>query len=115
MKIFKIQYNWYEGEYDDALLGKDVEKVEFERDLVKAKDFAISLLGKESRELGKGYRVECRPEYYQQIIWYLEEKLGYVRCWMDDYVYYDVDDNHSPEEKISVIKSERKVERNNLK
>lgn len=115
MNIFKLQYSWYEGEHDEVLLGKDVEREAFEKDLVRAKDFAESLLGKESNKFGEGYAVECRPEYYGQIVWYLTEKLGYVTCWMDKGVDYSVEDDDSPTEKISVIKSERKVERNELK
>lgn len=70
-RIFKIEYNWYEGEHGEIFLGKYVEKEKFEKDLTKAKQFAKSLIGKKVKHqnyLGKGYSVECLPEYYQQII-----------------------------------------------
>ena len=67
MNIFKIEYNWYEGEHWEILLGKDVEAKKFEEDLIKAKEFAESLMGNEIKEgdyLGKGYMVQCLPEFY---------------------------------------------------
>lgn len=47
MNIFKIEYGWYEGEHEEVLLGKGVEREEFEKDLVKGKEFAESLIDKE--------------------------------------------------------------------
>ena len=94
MNIFKVEYYWPEDEHGETLLGKEIERKEFEKDLIKAKEFAESLIGKEIKEgeyLGKGYRLECLPEYYEQIIWFLVEKAGYIECWFDDgiiYVYF---------------------------
>lgn len=115
MNIFKIEYNWYEGEHEEILLGKEVKHEEFEKDLINAKEFAESLIGKEIEEgeyLGKGYRVSCLPEYYEQIIWFLTEKLGYVVCYYDSDIDYDIDNNF--DKKIEITKSERKTERNKL-
>ena len=80
--IFRIEYSWYEGEHDETLVGNYVERNEFEKDLIKAKEFAESLMGIEIKNfedyLGKGYSVECLPQFYNQIIWFLTNKLNYV-------------------------------------
>lgn len=115
MNIFKIEYYWPEDEHGVALLAKDAEREEFEKDIIKAKEFAESLIGKEIEEgeyLGKGYRIQCTPEYYEQIIWFLTEKLDYIECDYDEDIDYGVDD--SSDKKISITKSERKIERSNL-
>ena len=100
MNIFKIYYDWYEGEHEEILLGKTIDKEEFEKDLVEAKNFAINLIGKKINDhnyLGKGYAIECLPEYYEQIIWYLTNKLGYIDCCFDEDISYKVDDNYYEE------------------
>lgn len=109
IKIFKIEYFWPEGEHEETLIGKDVDVEEFEMDLLKAKKFAESLMGKkvEGNYLGKGYSVECLPEFYEQILWYLTEKLGYVHCDYDEKVVYDVDDSS---EGIEIRKYKTKTE-----
>ena len=115
LQIFKLEYTWYEGEYHYTLLAKDVDKEQFEKDLIKAKEFAESLIGKEIKKgdyLGRGYRVGCLPEYYNQIIWFLNRKLRYIECDYDKDITYDVDDPQN--KKISVKKSERKIERKEL-
>ncbi len=111
MNIFKIEYNWYEDDHEEVLLGKNVEREEFEEDLIKAKEFAESLIGieiKEGEYLGKGYRVDCLPEYYSQIIWFLTEKLGYIICRYDIKITYDINDHQH--KKIGIVKSVRKIE-----
>jgi len=116
LNIFKVEYNWFEGDHDEAFLGKDVEAEQFETDLIKAKRFADSLKGKKVKGynyLGKGYSVECLPEYYAQIVWYLTEKLGYVLCDIDPYTEYDVDD--FPDRKIRLTRVKKRIERHKLK
>jgi len=110
-----IFLKWYEGEYGETLIGKKISGEDFEKDLVEAKRFAESLIGKivESGEfLGKGYRVECLPEFYEQILWYLTEKLGYIYCNYDEDVYYDVDDDM--DKKIDISKVENKIVRKEI-
>jgi hypothetical protein len=114
--IFKIEYNWYEGEHSEVLIGKRVSIKEFEKDLIKAKQFAESLIGKKIKfgeYLGKGYRVECLPEFYAQILWYLTEKLGYIYCYYDENICYSVDD--LLEKKIQITKFEKKIERKDIR
>ena len=89
--IFKIEYDWYEGEHEETLLGKNIDKKKFEKDLIEAKKFAISLIGNEIKGknyLGKGYSVECLPEFYEQIIWFLINKKGYIKCNFDENTGY---------------------------
>ena|SRR3989338_7458439 len=115
MNIFKIEYNWYEEDHEETLLGKEVSPEEFEKDLLQAKEFAESLIGIEINEgeyLGKGYRVDCLPEYYEQIIWFLIQKLGYIECCYNNTINYDVND--SSHKKIDIIKLERKTEHHTL-
>ena len=86
--------------------------------------FAISLSAQENMDwcedfnawqtgewLGKGYKVDCLPEYYQQIIWFLTEKLVYVICDYDDRISYNVDDSS----KISITKLKREIKGSELK
>ena len=113
--IFKIEYDWYEGEHDETLIGKNVEREEFEKDLVEARDFAKSLLGKKEDMgdyLGKGYSIECLPKYYEQIIWFLTEKKGYIICYFDEDINYSVDDNTN--HKINLTKSEKTINNTEL-
>ena len=112
MALFKICYQWYEGEYRESLLGKDVTQETFEKDIDEARKFAQSLLGKEVKEgsyLGKGYSVKCLPEYYYQIIWFLMKKKGYMECSRDEDVEYFIDDG-SAEQPIGVEKKVKKIE-----
>lgn len=111
MQIFKINYTWYEGEYEETYLGKDIDKIQFERDIKEAKDFAKSLLGKEIEKedyLGKGYHTECLPEFYNQIIWFLVNKKNYTECFLDN-SKYSIEDDHSKE--IFVEKIEQEIKR----
>lgn len=114
--LFKICYQWYEGEYRETLVGKDVSQEQFEKDITEAKKFAQGLLGiqiKEGSYLGKGYSVACLPEYYNQIIWFLVEKKGYIECSRDERIEYFIDDGTTAN-PIVVEKSIKKVERWNI-
>jgi len=113
--LFKIEYDWYEGDHEEILLGKEVERDDFEKDLIAAKEFAISLIGKEIKEgdhLGKGYRVDCLPEYYGQIIWFLINKKGYMEISYDSDISYSVDDNNS--NKIEVTRFKKTIDSKEL-
>ena len=116
LNIFKVEYDWYEGEHEETLLGKSVKREEFEKDIIKAKKFAESLIGKEIKSdkyLGKGYTVQCLPQYYNQIIWFLTEKLGYILCYFDEDICYSIED--FSENEIYVNKIENKRETSKLK
>lgn len=114
--IFKIEYDWYEGEHNEVLIGKKVSLEEFEKDLVEAKSFAESLKGKEveGAYLGKGYSVECLPQFYEQIIWYLTDKLGYLCCDYYKDITYTIDDENNGED-IVIRKSENKIEHKEIR
>lgn len=116
LNIFKIFYDWFEGEHREILLAKQISIEEFENDLIKAKDFAESLIGMkiEGYEyLVKGYNVQCLPEYYNQIIWFLTEQEGYNECSVNKYIEYRIDD-YSDENKITVSKKICKIETEEL-
>ncbi len=109
MNIFKTEYYWYEGDYGETLLAKDTAKEQFEKDLIEAKNFAESLKGKEIKEgsyLGNGYRIECLPEFYEQIIWFLINKKSYSECKYDNSEEYYVDDG--PNKEIDIQKRVQK-------
>lgn len=117
LSIFKVKYTWYEGEEDWTYLGKAVTQEQFDKDIKEARDFAESLLGTKvhftKEYLGKGYSVECLPEFYRQVIWYLTEKKGYIECNIfDNFTYYVEDAMNN--RKISILKSEQKIERETL-
>lgn len=112
INLFKIKYQWVEGEYGEALLGKNVEREGFERDLIKARKFSQDLLGKIIRKgnyLGRGYRVECLPEFYEQIVWFMVNKLGYTECHLENITEYEIDDWGDPS-KILLRKISEKTE-----
>lgn len=112
-KIFKIEYDWYEGEHKETLIGKKVNETKFEKDLTKAKEFAIGLIGIKAKGdyLGKGYNVECLPEFYEQILWYLINQLGYIYCNYDDQTSYTIEDSHK---KIYIVKKKSTIERKEM-
>jgi hypothetical protein len=115
MNIFKIEYFWYEGEHEEVLLGKNIEREEFERDIIKAKEFAESIMKNEIKEcdyLGKGYRVNCLPEYYEQIVWFLTEKVGYILCSFEEKINYQIDDKIAS--KITITKVTHRIDRKGL-
>ncbi len=114
MNIFKVKYTWYEDDCGETLVGKDVKQEEFERDLKEARDFATSLMKieiKEGKWLGKGYSVNCLPEYYETIIWFLLKKKQYVVCYLNHAEFF-VDDNFNRE--IELSRFETKLEETKL-
>ena len=113
--LFKIEYDWYEGEHEEILLGKDVKKEAFEKDLIEARNFARSLIGKEIKSgeyLGKGYKVECLPEFYEQIIWFRVNKKDYIVYSFDEDIAYGISD--SADKEIVITKSENIIEQTEL-
>lgn len=116
--IFKIEYNWCEGEHEETFLGKNVDEREFDKDLIKAKNFAKSLLGKNIETwdyLGKGYTIECLPKYYEQIIWFLVDKMKYIECYFNNDIFYRVGSDEMTKDKIELTKFNKKIKRINLK
>ena len=117
IRIFKIEYSWCEGDYDKSLVGKNVSVKEFEKDLKEARNFAESLIGIEVERdyLGKGYAVECLPEFYRQIIWFLINKKGYLECEYNYLMSYDIDDStRSGKIEIIINKVEKITEREEI-
>ena len=116
LNIFKLEYYWYEDEHEETLLIKEVKKEEFEKDLLDAKNFAERLKGieiKEGEYRGKGYKIECLPEFYEQIIWFLTEKKEYKECQLNEDISYMIDDDSNKE--ISITKNEKTTKRAKLK
>lgn len=114
--IFKIEYDWYEGEHEEILLAKEIEPEKFAEDLIEARKFAESLIGIEIKDydyLGKGYSVGCLPEFYNQIIWFLTNKKGYSLCYLDKDTSFRVEDGDN-NKKIYIIKLKNKIERSEL-
>ena len=108
INVFKVEYYWYEGEHEETSLAKDVNKEEFEKDLLEARNFAEKLKGVEIKEgeyLGKGYTIECLPEFYGQIIWFLINKKEYKECQLNEDISYTIDDDSN--KKIGITKDER--------
>lgn len=115
LNIFKISYQWYEDDHKEILLGKNISANYFEKDLIEAKKFAESLIGRAIKEgiyLGKGYRVDCLPEYYEQIIWFLTKKKGDIICNIDNDTEYFIDDDIT--KKIGIKKRMQKIDWQNL-
>ena len=116
LRIFKIQYDWYEEEHEEFLLGKEVEKEEFEKDLIEARIFAENLPEKEEENheefLGKCYNIKCLPEMYRQIVWYLTDKRGYTEYSFDEDIKYNISD--SGDKEITLTKRETEIKNTEL-
>ena len=57
--------------------------------------------------------VECLPEFYEQIIWFLIEKNGYKECQLNENISYIIDDNAN--KNIDITKNEEITKRTELK
>jgi len=114
--VFKIEYFWFEGEHKAVLLAKTIDQKGFEKDLLNAKKFAEKLKGIKVKgdSLGKGYVVECLPEYFDQIVWFLTNKCNYIKLFFDTRISYLVEDMCRGN-KIFIDKQEKKVETKQLK
>ncbi|MBI3026612.1 hypothetical protein HYY70_00725 [Candidatus Woesearchaeota archaeon] len=73
LHLFKLQYSWYEGEFDSTILATTKEKEEIEHDL---REIANSIIIDRKKEDA----VDCKPVAYQGIISILEQK-GYTVCY----------------------------------
>ena len=94
MQLYKISYDYYEGEHEETLLAKDVDKEQFDKDIMEAKDYAQSLIGLKYKKsnFSVPYSVEYLPEFYNKIVDYLETQKGYVEIHTNDDVCYEIDD-----------------------
>ena len=81
LHLFKLQYSWYEGEFQSTILATAKEKEEIEHDL---KEIGNSIRIDRKKE----DTVDCKPEAYRRIISILEQK-GYIVCYfLSDPEYY---------------------------
>ena len=69
LRLFNLQYTWYEGEHDSTVLATTKEQNEIEKDL---KEAASSIKIEENLR-------DCLPEAYRRIISILRQK-GYIEC-----------------------------------
>ena len=78
MNVFKLNYNWYEGEHGDCLVISSLDVPEFEK-LLKEGIEEVSKY--QEREAGsdllnvppKTFTVRCLPSAYDFLVEYLEE------------------------------------------
>ena len=110
INLFKIEYNWYEGEHEEILLGKAITEEQFEFDLKEAKKYVQSQIGKKDKK--SKWNVECLPEYYRELLDYLVKKHKYQVCSIDNNISYEVDDNF--DKKISITKHKQVINREEL-
>ncbi|MDD3175219.1 MAG: hypothetical protein PHU51_01970 [Candidatus Nanoarchaeia archaeon] len=102
MNIFRIKYEWYEGEENEIFLSNNVTKEQFEKDLKESRNYVYKLINSD-----KNSSITCLPKYYEQIVWFLINKLNYVECHYDEDSIYYVDDEVGSE-KIFVKRKDRK-------
>ena len=111
-QIFKISYTWYEGEHRETLLAKSVSAEAFEQDLIQAKQFAQSMFDKKINGgdyLGKGYSVQCLPEYYGQIIWFLVKKNVHRKYGVIQQIYVSKPYRNRGLGKLLLRKAEKRL------
>ena len=83
LRLFNLQYTWYEGEHESTILATTKEKEEMKKDL---KDVANSIEIDEKKEKAAIYKSDA----YQRIIKTLKQK-GYIECsfFLDPDYYVD--------------------------
>ena len=81
LHLFKLQYSWYDGEFQSTILATTREKEEIEQDI---REIARSL----NRDGKKENLVDYKPNAYRRILNVLEQK-GYMVCYfLSDPEYY---------------------------
>jgi len=81
LNLFKLEYSWYEGEYNNIVLATTKKKEEIEKDLKEAN---------KKTKIKEG--VDCLPTKYNLIINFLERR-GYIICNFIKDQIYSVDDD----------------------
>ena len=112
LHLFKLQYSWYEGEFQSTILATAKEKEEIEQDL---KEIASSIRIDRKKEEGAH---DCLPEAYRRIVNFLEQK-GYTVCYfLSDPEYYVEEIGFLKSVKLykyGIINEVQKIERKRLK
>ena len=107
-RIFKIVYDWYEGEHGEILVCKDVTSGEFEKDLLECRNI-------DQGKIGKGYyKVNCLPEYFEEILSQLKKK-EYFELEFNEDVSYFINDDRITGEVIELTKELNEIRREKLK
>ena len=112
LHLFKLQYSWYEGEFQSTILATAKEKEEIEQDL---KEIASSIRIDRKKEEGAH---DCLPEAYRRIVNFLEQK-GYTVCYfLSDPEYYVEEIGFLKSVKLykyGIMNEVQKIERKRLK
>ena len=107
LNLFKLQYSWYEGEFDSTILATTKEQKEIENDLKEA-------VGSVKIDAKKEKAVDCLPEAYERIVNILTQK-GYVVCYfLIDPDYY-VRDSEKEKDNCSVYEIKHRKEKTEWK
>ena len=101
LNLFKLQYTWYEGEFQSYILATTKDKKGIEKDL------------KEAIKKIKNDDVDCLPSKYSRIIDFLIKK-GYLICNFIENPVYEVDDDMSFK-KLNKIINRYKIENKETK
>ncbi len=94
LNLFKLEYRWYEGEFESIILTTTKEEKEIEKDL---KEITRNVKIDDEKE------VDCLPTAYRKIITELE-KRGYSICYFITNPVYSVEDEQFMKGKKSVNK-----------
>ncbi|MEK6828315.1 MAG: hypothetical protein AABX78_03110 [Nanoarchaeota archaeon] len=111
LHLFKLEYSWYEGEFQSTILATTREKEEIEQDI---REIANSIRIDRKKEDA----FDCKPEAYRRIVNALVQK-GYVVCYfLSDPEYY-VDEvgyiKNARLHKYGIIHLTKKIEWKRLK
>ena len=112
LHLFKLQYSWYEGEFQSTILATTKEKEEVEQDL---REITSSIRIDRKKEEGAH---DCLPEAYRRIVNFLEQK-GYMVCYfLSDPEYYVEEIGFLKSVKLykyGIMNEVQKIERKRLK
>ena len=103
LNLFKLQYSWYEGEFQSCIFATNKDKKEIEKDL-KEDVSSVKIDWDDDKE------VDCLPTAYEKVIETLEKK-GYAPCYFIEdpiYVVRDWEKKRNKKFNMYTIENEEK-------
>ena len=103
LNLFKLQYSWYEGEFQSCIFATNKDKKEIEKDLKESVD-SVEIDEKKEKD------VDCLPTAYARVIETLEKK-GYSPCYFIEDPVYITRDWEKKNKKFNVYAIENEEKR----
>ena len=108
LNLFKLQYSWFEGEFQSCIFATKKDKSEVEKDLKEAVS-SVKIDWEDEKD------VDCLPTAYERVIETLENK-GYSPCYfIEDPVYITMEWKKKRDKKFRVYTIENEEKRRKLR